>query len=87
MASKRKAEITHAINRGKERYGLTLSKQDIKNISRIIREGESEFLEKSSNTATIHRLVYKDVPMVVVYDKVRKTIRTILPEDCKENDR
>jgi ABC-type iron transport system FetAB ATPase subunit len=75
---KRESEIRHATRRAKERYALTLSKGDFKEITRDITTGNSSFIKKVSNTRSVHDVLFKGITLRVVYDKLRKCIVTFL---------
>ena len=80
----RERKIDHSIERAKERYGLCLEERDIAKIARKIRQNDSICLEQKSRTRSLHLVEYQGENMVVVYDKRRKTIATILGRNSRE---
>lgn len=79
MPSKRGAQKQHAKRRARERYGLLINKIDIENMINDIQSNKGEFVFRSSNRATIWKLVCKGKEVLVVYDKLRSQIVTFLP--------
>ena len=77
--SKEAAQIRHAKMRAAERYDLNLSDGQYNNLCNIIRRGGSKIVFKQSNRVTIHKLEWDGKEMVVVYDKLRNTIVSFLP--------
>jgi len=77
--SKRNAEILHAIKRARERYSLELSVADIEAISKTIRTRTTERVKVLSNARVVHKLIYKQKTILVIYDKKRHTLITFLP--------
>lgn len=75
---KRRSEKLHAKKRAKQRYKIDLSHEEYEALCRQIRDGESIFVKKQSNTRTIHDVTYKNKVMRAVYDKLRKCIVTFL---------
>lgn len=69
---KREAEIKHCLRRLSERFHRDRSAYD--EILEAIREGRAEFVYKQSNTRTI----FKVDGMYAVYNKLRKTVVTVL---------
>lgn len=79
MPSKRGAQKRHAKRRARERYGLLINKIDVENMINDIQNNKGEFVYKSSNRATIWKLMCKGKEVLVVYDKLRGQIVTFLP--------
>ena len=84
---KRQCQSWHAKKRAKERLGIKLSDDEIKQISTAIRTGEAydafevEYVKDQSHRLKVFKLKYRDLlPVNVVYDKFRKTIVTFLYE-------
>ncbi|EFK97107.1 hypothetical protein LDC_0880 [sediment metagenome] len=77
--TKEKAQIRHAKMRASERYGLNLSDHEYFNLCNIIRKGGARIVDKQSNRVSIHELSWKNIDMTVVYDKLRGTIVSFLP--------
>ena len=78
--SKAKDQEAHALRRAYLRYGLRLTQHDLHTIRNEIQEGRSTCVQTQSNRISVHDLVYKDVPVRVVYDKMRKTVVTFLTD-------
>ena len=62
-----------------ERYGEEVFNSDIDNIIAAISRGESKFIRKQSRTHSSHQVMFRDKLIQVVYDKVRKSLVTVLP--------
>ena len=73
--------VKHAQKRFYERFNVDMSEDDIYTMSNLIREGRCEFIEKQSNRISLFYVNYNDKKYEVVYDKSRKSIVTVLPED------
>lgn len=84
MTSKRKSQLKHAIRRAHERFGFELSKSDIQTIVKKITSGESIPIERQSNRVTIHTLWYNEQHLKVAYDKIRKSVITVMYVDDKD---
>lgn len=74
----------HAVMRAQQRYGLTLYEADLAKIVSDIKGKKSKFIKKQSNTRSWHLVVLGEQELLVVYDKVRSAILTVLPEECRE---
>ena len=70
--------MAHAKARAKERYGIDLTDQDIKNIVKMIRVGKTKCVHKTSNKRSIHLVFYRAKEMYAVYDKSWGDIVTFL---------
>lgn len=79
--SKRRAERDHAKRRARQRYKLLVNKLDLESLVTDIQNNNGEFVYKSSNRATVWKLVCKGKNVLVVYDKLRAQIVTFLPFD------
>lgn len=86
MNSKKRCQIRHSQRRALERYGLSLSRQDVNLLANLIKKGGKnvKFLERLSGRLTVWELPFRDEVIVVLYDKYRNSIATILPKDCDE---
>ena len=86
--SKRKVERRHARNRLLDRHGLRLPAVERRKIvRRIQQEGRLTFVRATSNTRSIHRMVIEGKSVLVVYDKARKEIITVLPEETTQTEK
>lgn len=77
---KRKCQIKHAKKRAVQRYGLELSRIDVAQIIETIQRNGAQFIERQSNRVTVWSVPFEDRNLKVVYDKMRKSIVTCLPE-------
>jgi len=74
---------SHARLRSAQRYGVALTKKLRRQLLQQIREqNAAKFLKRQSRTRTHWLITLGDKPAVVVYDKTRHTIVTVLPECC-----
>jgi hypothetical protein len=81
MGSKAKAQRRHARRRAYERFLVEWSERDLDAIVRIIQRGDSELIERQSLRVSKRRVTYDGLTVVVVYDRLRKTIVTVLYEE------
>lgn len=74
--SKDKAQRIHA-----KRYGVELNRFKYSEICKRIQSGKNaEFLERQSHRVTVWLVQHEDEELICVYDKLRKTIVTVLPQ-------
>ncbi len=78
MKSKAEAQRAHARRRSIERYGVGLTKAAEREIIEKIQSGKATFLEKESNRISIFGVRYAGEETVVVYDKTRGTVVTLM---------
>ena len=78
---KGKSERFHARRRFGERMGVTLTRKMHHDLVQRIREGKATFVERQSNRITLWRMNVKGESCVVVYDKARGNIVTVLDEE------
>lgn len=83
--SKARAQQIHFQTRSRQRAGFEIGKAGQDEIVRMIRGKagpgrHAVFLRRQSLRVTIWRVVYNDAELVVVYDSVRGTVVTVLPE-------
>lgn len=72
----------HAKRRIKQRLGITLTTEDLENIIYNIQiKRDCYFIDKQSNRVTRFFVNYKNKNFIAVYDKIRKSIITILTEE------
>lgn len=83
-------QIKHTIRRASERYNMALSENDVKHIVNIIRATSKECAERNYLREYVHtittrlsvwKIFYKETWLIVVYDKTRHNVATILPPD------
>jgi hypothetical protein len=81
MPSPKTAKIlrTHTKRRALERFGITLNKHDINGLVKLIQAGQAEFYDRQSNNVTRWIVTIHGKKVGIVYDKLRKCIRTVLP--------
>ena len=79
---KKDAQRLHSIKRAAERYGAQLAGHDLAEMVRLIKSGKSRFMRKLTNTRMQHALTYQGIDYVVVYDRTRGTICSLLPPDA-----
>ena len=72
----------HAKKRCEERFGITLTNKQIRQIVRDIQSGKAEYLGATSKYRTIFRVKLLDFTVKVVYSKKKKTLITVI-EDWK----
>jgi hypothetical protein len=87
MAKKKKTAAVlnlQAKRRAVERHGLDLTKHQRHRLIWDIRTGKATLLERCSNTRTKWLATLDNNRLVVVYDKQRHTIATVLPPGCEE---
>jgi hypothetical protein len=58
--------------------GITLNKAMRRELVRKIQNNEFEFYEKSSNRVTLWKAFIEDREVILVYDRIRKNIVTVL---------
>jgi hypothetical protein len=68
----------HTMRRGLERYGIVMDAPTRAAAVRQIREGTGVFVERWSNIRSIWRVTLEEQELVVVYDKKRGEIATVL---------
>jgi hypothetical protein len=87
MVTKKSAQRKHARKRAKERYGIDLTRRDMRAIIRKIDNGKAEFIGRQSLRVTVWKAKYKEEDLTFAYDNKRKTIVTVFPKgakvDCK----
>ena len=79
--SKKKCQQFHTKKRSLERFGIMLTERDQKQICMKIQNGDSIVYRKQSNRVVVHDVEYCGRTIRVVYDKIRKSIATVLTKD------
>lgn len=77
--TKKESIRVHAKRRFVERAGVELTKALRRNLVASIRSGKAEFVERQSHRVTLFRVPVGAEKRVVVYDKTRGEIVTLLP--------
>ncbi len=57
---------------------MSLNRHQIREIVIKIKTGKTEMIKKESNRVSIHKVMYNDAEIHVVYDKIRGTVVTAL---------
>jgi hypothetical protein len=78
---KRHAQFRHAMRRANERYGIRLTQHDLVTIIRDIQDGRAAFVVKQSHRVSLFDVDVQETKIRVAYDKVRKSIATVLTMD------
>jgi hypothetical protein len=85
--TKAKNQKRHAKRRAFERYALDLHQDAQASIVRAIQGGEARFLRRQSWRVTLWEVEHDGQRLPVVYDRKRKTIVTVLPEEALTQER
>jgi hypothetical protein len=81
MISKREAQKKHARRRAAERFDVFLTKEAEREIIEKIQSGRATFIKKESNRISLFGVIFAGKETVVVYDRSRKTIVTLMPRE------
>jgi hypothetical protein len=76
-----KTIIRHVQKRAKQRLGLDLREDEVRHIAKQIRLGKATFIARQSSNKSIWEVSAFGLIIPVAYDKKRKVVSTILPED------
>lgn len=76
--NKKFSEIAHAKRRAYQRYRIKLSPKGYRKLCNQIKNSDSVFIKRKSNTRTVHDVFHKGIKMRAVYDKSRGCIVTFL---------
>jgi esterase/lipase len=79
--SKRVCQRKHFKRRINERFGIEINRKDQEEIVEKIKKKEAEIIYKQSNRVVHYLMEYKGNKMVMVYDKNRKSLITVLNYD------
>jgi hypothetical protein len=82
MKRKRKTKAhlrIHFKRQALRRYGVTLNRKSVRILREQIQNGESVFINKESNSRTLHVVEWEGIRMPVIYDNKRNGITTALP--------
>ena len=71
----------HAKKRAEQRYNILLNREDRRNIASKIRDNDSIFIGRTTNTKSIHLVKYKDEEFVALYSSATNCLVTFLPKD------
>jgi len=73
-----KNQIFHFKNRFMQRFGVEIYNDDVFEIINLIKKDRVLYSKRITNTLTKHRLVYKNIDMIVLYSKKRSVPVTAL---------
>ena len=76
--SKAQNQYRHTEKRFVHRYGVNINRAVYDDLCRQIRENKAQFISKTSNRVSLFWVKLGDERYPVVYDRVRKTIATVL---------
>lgn len=79
MNQKAKSQRAHARRRSAQRFGVLLTNEAEREIVEKIRSGRATFIEKQSHRVSLFGVIYAGKETVVVYDKSRGTVVTLMP--------
>lgn len=71
----------HAKKRAEQRYNVLLNREDRRIIASKIRDNDSIFIGRTTNTKSIHLVKYKDEEYITVYSSATNCLVTFLPKD------
>lgn len=83
MTSKKKCQMKHLRKRWLERVGASMSNKLHDQLVLLIKQGRSKIVRKTSNRVSVHKVEVDGTEHTVAYDKLRKQIVTVLPEETK----
>lgn len=75
----------HTKERLSERYNVDFTNQDLENMIELIKKGKSKVIKVFSRTRKLHKVRYKKLDILVVYNKYYKEIATVFERE-NEND-
>lgn len=81
MPSKKNAQRLHARRRAAERFGVHLTNEAEREILDKITSGKATFIRKESHRVSVFGVIFAGKETVVVYDRERKTIVTLMPRE------
>lgn len=71
----------HFYKRMSERFNIHITKNELSNLKAQITSDKSIFIEKTSNRVSLHGVKFDNTLLIVVYDKNRNNLVTVLPKD------
>lgn len=84
---KEEAQRKHAKSRSTQRFGVAFTREAEKEILEKIKTGRATFIEKQSNRVSLFGVIYCGKETVVVYDRHRGTIVTLMSRDMFEGNK
>lgn len=82
--NKKQAQQEHAKRRARERFGCKFTHEDEQEIIEKIQNGVATFIQKQTNRISLFGVIYQGVETVIVYDRERKVVVTLMPRDYFE---
>lgn len=79
--TKAKQQALHARRRALQRFDLSLSGADMREIVSLIQRGEAKFRLRQSNRVSVFEVQFGGHVIFPVYDGLRQTIATFLTEE------
>lgn len=73
----------HAITRAKERYGLDLTENDLWDIAKRVKDGDSVLVGKQTDASEVHMVKVNGIIVRCVVSKGRERIITFLPVNTR----
>jgi len=72
--------LQHVLERLQQRIDPVWTVEDIFSINKALRNGSGIFYKDESNNYKWYLIAYRGYAIMVLYDKKRSTIRTVLPQ-------
>lgn len=86
MSNDKRSQQRHAIKRARERYGLTVTADDLEDLARRIRHEPPDetvtFVGRQTRRVSAYRAQLHGVEVAVLYDKHTHTVMTFLTKDA-----
>lgn len=86
MNRKKRGQRIHVKKRASERFGISLNRDNIKDLVHMIQKQLGTFVMKISGSKTSWVLSYKQNKFYVAYDKNTKNIATVMPLEYAVSD-
>lgn len=81
MTKKKKAsQEEHFKRRMRERFGISISRKRYDELVGLIKSNKATLLEKQSLRVNKYKITIDSKDYIVIYDKNRKTLVTVLPQ-------
>ena len=74
------SQTLHAKRRALERFGIRLSDKGVAELIQTIQSNGAQFVRRESNRVAVYRMEIDGASALVVYDRSRKTIVTVMRE-------
>jgi hypothetical protein len=84
--NKTRCQQIHFRRRCTERLGFVPSKRELEELINKIQSNKSQFIERQSHRITVWRDNFKDIDIILIYDKIRKQIITVMPYSWWEKE-